>query len=71
MSLTGAISDQIQIKNVRQMRDQDDRNEQSDLQQRGTYHVFTQLDSNDREMLKSYEKDTGNEIYRSKPMPDF
>lgn len=69
--LSSAISDQIQIRNVRHMRDAADTQQQAEQQLNGTYHIFNPGDPNDLVMLQSYEADTGYQSYKSQPMPDF
>lgn len=69
--LSSAISDQIQIRNVRHMREAADIQQQADQQLNGTYHIFNPGDPNDLVMLQSYEADTGYQSYKSKLMPDF
>lgn len=69
--LSSAISDQIQIRNVRHMREASDTQQQAEQQLNGTYHILNPGDPNDLVMLQSYEADTGYQSYKSKPMPDF
>ena len=69
--LSTAISDQIQIRNVRHMQEAADVQQQADQQLNGTYHIFNPGDPDDLVMLQSYEADTGYQSYKSKPMPDF
>ena len=69
--LSTAISDQIQMRNVRHMREAADVQQQAEQQLNGSYHIFNPGDPNDLVMLQSYEADTGYQSYKSQPMPDF
>ena len=69
--LSTAISDQIQMRNVRHMREAADVQQQAAQQLNGSYHIFNPGDPNDLVMLQSYEADTGYQSYKSQPMPDF
>ena len=69
--LSTAISDQIQMRNVRHMREAADVQQQAELQLNGSYHIVNPGDPDDLVMLQSYEADTGYQSYKSQPMPDF